>query len=388
MIKNKFNYATITVAFLSIITLISNNFVFIMKNRVSKMVATGGFKFLGSIFWIPVILLLIIMILNIINKSNSMFLTSLISSIIIITLFIFFIIGTDKITAQNPSIRVSFGLSFYFVFILLISLIIKNRLKEKNIIKKYLPMALVLCTIAALFIFGFMDKSSIMIEYHTRKDKFISTLIEHLYLCWTAIITSILLGIPLSYLCHKNKTLELVVMGILNIVRSIPAIALMILMITPLSFLKNIPFFRNIGVSSFGFTPVYCALVLYNLFIIISNITSALKTIDKKYIIAAKGIGFTNLQILFKIQIPIIFPILISGLKVVNISSFTAASLGTMVGFGGLGTFIVMGSGNAVAIDLILLGAIPIMIFIFLTNSILTLIINLFNFNNVQNINK
>ena len=72
----------------------------------------------------------------------------------------------------------------------------------------------------------------------------------------------------------------------------------------------------------------------------------------------------------------------------VNISSFTAASLGTMVGFGGLGTFIVMGSGNAVAIDLILLGAIPIMIFIFLTNSILTLIINLFNFNNVQNINK
>ena len=127
---------------------------------------------------------------------------------------------------------------------------------------------------------------------------------------------------------------------------------------------------------------------MYNLFIIISNITSALKTIDKKYIIAAKGIGFTNLQILFKIQIPIIFPILISGLKVVNISSFTAASLGTMVGFGGLGTFIVMGSGNAVAIDLILLGAIPIMIFIFLTNSILTLIINLFNFNNVQNINK
>ena len=44
MIKNKFNYASITVAFLSIITLISNNFVFIMKNRVSKMVATGGFK--------------------------------------------------------------------------------------------------------------------------------------------------------------------------------------------------------------------------------------------------------------------------------------------------------------------------------------------------------
>ena len=135
MIKNKFNYASVTVAFLSIIALISNNFVFIMKNRVSKMIATGGFKFLGSIFWIPVILLLIIMILNIINKSNSMFLTSLISSIIIIILFIFFIIGTDRITTQNPSTRVSFGLSFYFVFILLISLIIKNNLKEKNIIK-------------------------------------------------------------------------------------------------------------------------------------------------------------------------------------------------------------------------------------------------------------
>ena len=379
--KNKFDYVSITVAILSIVSLLNGNFVYVMKNRVSKMSPSSGFDFVGNIFWIPLILLGIIVINGIVNKKKLIFYSSLISSSVIIINFIFFILGTDNILLKNQSTRVSFGLNFYFVFILLISLIIRNSYQEKNIVKKYFPLTITLCLLSLFFIMGFMDKSSIMVEYYTRKDKFISTLFEHIYLCWAAIITSILLGIPLSYLCYKNDLIGTFIMGFLNVVRSVPAIALIMIMIPPLSFLKNIPFFKKLGVSSFGFTPVYCALVLYSLFIIISNITSSLKTIDEKYIKAARGIGLTNLQILYKLQLPIILPIFIAGLKIVVISTFTAASLGTMVGFGGLGTFIVMGSGNAVALDLILLGAIPIMILVFITNSVLTLIAKIFKSN-------
>ncbi len=56
-----------------------------------------------------------------------------------------------------------------------------------------------------------------------------------------------------------------------------------------------------------------------------------------------------------------VLPVIISGIRVALISTFTAASLGTLVGFGTFGTFIAMGSNGAVALDMILLGAVPIM---------------------------
>lgn len=379
--KNRLDPVTFVITIISVILLLNGSFVYVMKNRVSKMVPVTGFKFIGSIFWFPIVLLLIIALINIIDQKKFKFSISIISSIIIVVNFILFMTGIDNVLIHNQNTRVSFGLSFYAVLILLVSLITKNSSEEKNSIRKYLPLTITICLIVLFFITGFMDKSSIMIEYHTRKDKFISCLIEHVYICWSAILTSVLFGIPLSYLCYKNEMIGSIVMGFLNLVRSIPAIALIMIMITPLSFLKDIPFFRNLGISSFGFTPVYCALVFYSLFIIISNITSAFKTINEKYVKVARGIGLTDLQILYKIQFPIILPVFISGLKVAVISTFTAASLGTMVGFGGLGTFIVMGSGNAVALDLILLGSIPIIILIFTTNLILTLIIKLFGTN-------
>ncbi len=376
--KNRFEPVTFVITIISIIMLFKGSFAYVMKNRVSKMVPVNGFEFVGPFFWIPIVLLLMIMLINMIYGKNFKFFISLISSIIIIINFVFFMIGINNILTHNQNMRVSFGLSFYTIFILLISLMTKNSNEEKDCIKKYLPLTITICLIILFFTMGFMNRSSIMIEYHTRKDKFISCLIEHIYICWSSILTSVLLGIPLSYLCYRNKLIESIIMGFLNLVRSIPAIALIMIMITPLSFLKDIPFFKNLGISSFGFTPVYCALVFYSLFIIISNITSAFKTINEKYVKVARGIGLTNLQILYKIQFPIILPVFVSGLKVAVISTFTAASLGTMVGFGGLGTFIVMGSGNAVALDLILLGSIPILILIFITNLILTIIIRLF----------
>ena len=95
-------------------------------------------------------------------------------------------------------------------------------------------------------------------------------------------------------------------------------------------------------------------------------------TIDRDYIKAAKAMGMTNIMIMFKVQIPLVLPVLVSGIRVAMISTFTGASLGTMVGFGGLGTFIRMGDGSAIALDLILLGAIPIMIMIFITDVVFT----------------
>ena len=88
--------------------------------------------------------------------------------------------------------------------------------------------------------------------------------------------------------------------------------------------------------------------------------------------------GMTDRMILFKVQLPMVLPVIISGIRVALISTFTAASLGTLVGFGGLGTFIAMGSNGAVALDMILLGAVPIMIMIFITDFILTKIGDVF----------
>ena len=107
---------------------------------------------------------------------------------------------------------------------------------------------------------------SIMTEYFTRQDKFHQVFWEHLNISLLVVITSIIIGLPVGYLCYRYKFLEMIISGILNVVRSIPAIALIILMVGPLTFLKEIPVLKSIGISSFGATPVFCALFLYLFF--------------------------------------------------------------------------------------------------------------------------
>ena len=154
-------------------------------------------------------------------------------------------------------------------------------------------------------------------------------------------------------------------MSLLGTFESVPALALISIMMFPLAFLSNnISVLKKWGISGIGAAPVFLALLVYALFQIVNTVYGALNMLDKNYIEAARGMGMTSRQIFTKVELPLILPIIISGIRVALVSTILGVIIGAYVGFGGLGMFIVQGTAGF-AIDIVLLVTIPIMLMIF-----------------------
>lgn len=389
MINNtkKIDFVSISMILLCFIGILGNSFIIVMPNRIAEMEHLSAYSVLGvsSVVMSAFLILLAILVLTKSDNAHRNFITGITASMLIgLTVFLVGLSARILTEGQGSSYRVTFGMGFYLIMLGWFGMCIKCSEHVKNKWMKWSIMGSGLLLIAGLFLFGWMDSMSIMIEYFTRQEKFWQLFWEHLWICIISIGIALAISLPLSYLCYKNPVVDRVIMGFLNLVRSIPAIALISIMVPVLSLMTSIPFFEAVGVSSFGATPVFIALFFYASFQIINSLTSALKTIEGNYLLTAKAMGMTNSMIMTKVQIPLIMPILVSGLKVVVVSTYTAASLGTLVGFGGLGVLIKMGSGNAIALDLILLGAIPIMIMVFITNIVLTGLANWLNYSLIR----
>lgn len=376
MNRKKIDIAALIMSLLALFSLLFvKSFIIVLENRISKMEHVAGSTVLGGYLWIFVLLVVILIALVIWKQDyeSRNFIAGLWASICMgLTMFFMGLATNIQMEGRAITYRVTFGINIYLSLLAFYSVTVKCNEKVSSGWKRNVITFTGMGMIVLLFASGYMNKLSIMTEYFTRKEIFIEALWNHLGIAAVSMLASIVVGLPLGYLCYRYKPVDFVVMGFLNIIRSIPSIALIMVMVTPLSFAKRIPLLEKLGVGPFGFAPVFCALFLYATFQIVNSLSGALKTIDPNYIKTAKAMGMTDAMIMYKIQIPLVLPVLVSGFRVAIISTFTAASLGTTVGFGGLGRIITMGSGNAVALDLILLGAVPLMIMIFVTDFIFT----------------
>lgn len=369
--NKKQDVASLTMTFLFGAAILARSFVIAMANRISPIQHLKMSAALDGLSWIPIAVVVVLLLLVLFKGSSEglNFLTGLWASFWsggIIALVGF---SAQTLTeGRGSAFRVTFGIGIYLMLLACYGIIIKCNLHVRSAWKRNLTTFLGVGIIAVLFASGWMDRMSIMIEYHNRSAKFLSALQGHLKLSLAVILASTVFGIPLGYFCYRSKAVNLIAMVFLNIVRSIPSIGLIIVMVTPLSLLRSIPFFKRLGVGAFGFTPVFCALFLYALFQIVNSLSGALKTIEPDLLKAAKAMGMTEWTIMRRVQIPMVLPVLVSGIRVAMISTFTGASLGALVGFNGLGTFIEMGNNGAIALDMILLGAVPIMIMIFVAD--------------------
>jgi osmoprotectant transport system permease protein len=175
------------------------------------------------------------------------------------------------------------------------------------------------------------------------KDQIITLLFEHIKLTAVAVGIAILIGMPLGILISYIKKLNKPVLGIASVIQAIPSMAL-------LGF--AIPF---LGI---GERPAIVMVILYSLLPIIKNTTTGINSINPQMLEAARGIGLTKSQILFKVQVPLALPVIMSG---VRISAVTAVGLMTMAAFiggGGLG-YLVFSGIRTVNNYQILAGAIP-----------------------------
>ncbi len=170
-----------------------------------------------------------------------------------------------------------------------------------------------------------------------------SLTLEHIKLTCIAVVFSILVGVPLGILISYIKKLSKPVLGVANIIQAIPSLALLGL---------------SIPLLGIGSLPAIVMVVIYSLLPIIKNTYTGLENIDPLTLEAAKGIGLTKTQRLFRVQLPLALPVIMAG---VRISAVTAVGLMTMaayIGAGGLGYLIFSGI-RTVSNAQILAGAIP-----------------------------
>ena len=164
--------------------------------------------------------------------------------------------------------------------------------------------------------------------YADRWQFFLKLTLQHLEISLIAIVAALCIGLSLGILISSYRRSSSLVLGLTNFMYTIPSIALF-------GFL--IPF------SGIGDTTAIFALTVYALLPMVRNTYTGITGIDREIIEAARGMGSTPFQILYKIQIPLAFPVILSGLRNMVVMTIALAGIAAFIGAGGLGVAIYRG---------------------------------------------
>lgn len=168
-------------------------------------------------------------------------------------------------------------------------------------------------------------------------------LLRHIYLSLSSTLLAILIGVPLGILITRHQKIRNTVLGIVNVFQTIPSLAL-------LAFL--------VPILGIGIKPTIVTLTIYALLPITRNTFTGLHGVDADILEAANGMGFTKIQRLCKVELPLALPVMFAGIRTATAMTIGITTIAAFIGAGGLGDFITQG----LALDdnnLILLGAIP-----------------------------
>ncbi|HWQ74435.1 MAG TPA: ABC transporter permease [Syntrophomonas sp.] len=185
--------------------------------------------------------------------------------------------------------------------------------------------------------------TQILYQLNMRWPDLLQALLQHMELVFISMLIAIAIGIPLGILITRVKRLETPILGIAGILQTIPSLALLGFMI---------PLF-GIGIKT-----AVAALFLYSLLPIIRNTFTGIKDVDQATLEAAKGMGMTNFQILFKVQLPLALSVMMAGIRTATVINVGTATLAAFIGAGGLGDFIFIGISRNID-ALVLIGAFP-----------------------------
>ncbi|MGB4371555.1 MAG: ABC transporter permease [Dethiobacteria bacterium] len=168
-----------------------------------------------------------------------------------------------------------------------------------------------------------------MLQYIlTHQAEFMVLLRQHVILTCSAIGLATSIGIPLAILASRIPFLERPVLLLGNLGQTIPSLVILALCI---------PF---LGI---GFAPSLAALFLRAILPILMNTFTGIKNVEHGIIEAARGMGMTENQILWKVQIPLTVPVMIAGLRTAVVQAVSLATLAAFAGGGSLGDLIQQG---------------------------------------------
>ncbi|WP_313568748.1 ABC transporter permease [Acetoanaerobium noterae] len=158
-----------------------------------------------------------------------------------------------------------------------------------------------------------------------RKEFFLTLFIQHMYLTFLAILIITVIGIAVGIYMTRNKVLAGFIMGTVNIIYTIPSIAL---------------FGFLVALTGVGNKSALIALCIYGLLPVIRNTYVGINEVDPFLIQAATGMGSTDRQLLLKVQIPLALPVIFAGFRTMVVMTIALGAIASFIGAGGLGVAI------------------------------------------------
>ena len=239
----------------------------------------------------------------------------------------------------------------------------------ENVWAKRLTASLGILVFLAILFSGGLSSLSVIREYQSRNQTFWLEVGRHLSLAVFALLFSSLIGIPFGLWAARSKRVEALILGFSSLLQTIPSLALLALLITPFSALvRAFPSLESLGIRGIGFAPAITALTIYGLLPIVRGVLNGLKAVPEDSLEAGRGMGMTAWQLFIQIEFPLALGLILNGIRTSAVQLVGLSTLSSLIGAGGLGVFIFGGLGSA-ANDLVLLGAIPVLVLAVLTDT-------------------
>ncbi len=159
-------------------------------------------------------------------------------------------------------------------------------------------------------------------------DYLLELMLQHLGLSIFSVLAAIVVGVPIGVFIASYKKIANITLNLISIIFTVPSIAMFGLLL---------PFFGT------GNVPALIALFLYSLLTIVNNTYTGISGVDRGIIEAGKGMGMTNLQILFKIKFPLSLGVIFAGIRTAVVINVGITTIAAFIGAGGLGKMIFRG---------------------------------------------
>jgi osmoprotectant transport system permease protein len=278
-------------------------------------------------------------------------------------------IGAAMMQFAPAARRVGLGWAFWAGAFCLAMVVVDalQRLRAGNLTRLAVA-AIIVAPIAWMAHAGWFDGLSLVREYAARRSEFGAELVRHGELVLASVAIAVILGAPLGLLVARRPLAAPGIFGALNLLQTIPSVALFGVLIAPLAAL---------GAGGIGIVPAIIALVLYSLLPIVRNTQAGIIGVDPAVIDAGLGMGLSRGQILWRIELPLGMPVFLAGLRIVTVQAIGLTVVAALIGAGGLGSFVFQGIGQY-AVDLVLLGTLPTIVLALAADFLLALLAALF----------
>lgn len=162
-------------------------------------------------------------------------------------------------------------------------------------------------------------------------DRVWPRLVEHVTISGISLLIALVISLPLGLLLSRVHTLATPVLGFLGVIYTIPSFAL---------FAFLVPF------TGIGAQPAIIALTAYALVVLVRNTMVAFNSVDPAVKEAARGMGMSGTQILWRIETPLALPVLVAGMRIATLSTVALTTVAAWIGAGGLGQLLKDGVNN------------------------------------------